>query len=112
MMTKDEALAALAAHAPGRRRPALVPRANCAGRGVAEDLAAPFDFPPFDKAVMDGWAVRSADVAAPVALAVAGRITAGEIGAPLRAGTAVKIMTGAPLPPDADAVLQDRRAHV
>ena len=106
MMTKDEALAALAAHAPGRRRPALVPLANCAGRGVAEDLAAPFDFPPFDKAVMDGWAVRSADVAAPVALAVAGRITAGEIGAPLRAGTAVKIMTGAPLPPDADAVLQ------
>jgi len=82
------------------------------GRVLAEDLEATATLPPWDNSAMDGYAVRAADVAAassarPVPLTVAGRIHAGD--PPIRAlaaGTAVRIMTGAPLPPGADAVVR------
>ena len=54
---------------------------------------------------MDGWAVRAADL--PASLEIAGEVAAGAATLPeVRAGTAVRIMTGAPLPPGADAVVQ------
>jgi molybdenum cofactor synthesis domain-containing protein len=76
------------------------------GRVLAEDVAADQDLPPFDRAAMDGFAVRAADVAAaPVALDVVGEVRAGEwpdlVVGP---GQAVRIMTGAPVPSGADAV--------
>jgi len=67
--------------------------------------------PPFDRAEMDGYAVRSGEVAGaseakPVVLEVAIEITAGSLpGAQLRPGTAARIMTGAPVPAGADAVI-------
>jgi molybdenum cofactor synthesis domain-containing protein len=76
------------------------------GRVLAQDVKADVDLPPFDRARMDGFAVRSADVAtAPVRLRVIGEIAAGssfegEVGP----GEAVKIFTGAPMPAGADAV--------
>lgn len=88
--------------------PETVALAEAAGRVLAEDVAADADLPRFDRAAMDGYAVRSVDAAqAPVALRVVGRIRAGEEAKRrLEAGEAVEIMTGAPVPPGADSVQQ------
>jgi molybdopterin molybdotransferase len=74
---------------------------------TASDLSAVGPIPPFDNTAMDGFALRSADVqVAPVDLALVGTIAAGaapdmEVGP----GEAVRIMTGAPIPPGADAIV-------
>ncbi|HWS88339.1 MAG TPA: gephyrin-like molybdotransferase Glp [Pyrinomonadaceae bacterium] len=78
------------------------------GRVLAEDAFADTDLPPFDRAQMDGYAVRSEDLReTPARLRVVGEAAAGDgwRGA-LRAGEAVRIMTGAPLPAGADSVQQ------
>ncbi len=77
-------------------------------RVLAADVLANRDLPPAPVSAMDGYAVRSADVAAPGArLPVVGVIHAGQV-APraLQAGECMRIMTGAPLPPGADAVIR------
>ncbi|HWE97746.1 MAG TPA: molybdopterin molybdotransferase MoeA [Tepidisphaeraceae bacterium] len=80
---------------------------NAAGLRLAEDLVADRDYPPFLKSLMDGYAVRRADVAqAPADLLVVGEIAAGAW--PQRAidaGETMAIMTGAPLPAGADGVV-------
>jgi molybdopterin molybdotransferase len=77
------------------------------GRVLAEDITAAVDLPPFRNASMDGYAVRSADVhTSPVSLRVVMDLPAGT--APtraLKAGEAARIMTGAPVPDEADAVI-------
>ena len=78
------------------------------GRVLAEDVFADTDLPPFDRAQMDGYAVRSADLnVVPASLKVVGEAAAGR-GWPgaLGPGEAVRIMTGAPLPVGADSVQQ------
>ncbi|GAA4852815.1 hypothetical protein GCM10023221_35850 [Luteimicrobium xylanilyticum] len=80
-------------------------------RSLAAAAVATVATPGFDNAQMDGYAVRAADLAgasatAPVALVVADPIPAGRTGAPLAAGTAAPIMTGAPVPDGADAVVR------
>ncbi len=77
-------------------------------RVLGEDVHADRDLPPFDRAAMDGYALRAADVAkAPAALEVKGEVRAGEWPRhQVAAGEAVRIMTGAPLPEGADAVQQ------
>jgi molybdopterin molybdotransferase len=80
------------------------------GRVLAEGIVADRDFPPFDRATRDGYAVRAADLAKiPARLEVVGEVKAGdwpEPGVPsLGPGQAVGIMTGAPLPAGADAVV-------
>ena len=83
-----------------------VPLAGAAGRRLATDIVADRDAPPFDKAVMDGFAVRAADVVDGASLSRVDTVHAGEVGVrPVRAGEAVAVMTGAPLPPGADAVV-------
>ncbi len=73
-------------------------------RILAEPIAADRDYPPFDRATRDGYAVRAADT--PGALRVTGQIRAGtEFAGELRPGQAIEIMTGAPAPPGADAVV-------
>jgi molybdenum cofactor synthesis domain-containing protein len=76
------------------------------GRVLAEDVCADIDLPPFDRARMDGYAVRSEDVAsAPARLRAIGEIAAGaSMAESLGPGEAVKIFTGAPIPQGADAV--------
>jgi molybdopterin molybdotransferase len=73
---------------------------------LAENVYADIDLPPFDRARMDGYAVRSADVAtAPVSLKVIAEIPAGaNFVGELKSGEAIKIFTGAPVPAGADAV--------
>lgn len=87
---------------------AELPVADCLGLVLAEDVVAPVPLPPFDNSAMDGYAVRAADVASvPVELPVVEDIPAGRTSSvPLAAGTAHRIMTGAPVPPGADAVVQ------
>jgi len=81
------------------------------GLPLHENLIAPIDLPRFDNSAMDGYAVRAEDVAgastnSPVTLPVVGEIHAGGSKPfAISAGTAVKIMTGAPVPRGADAVV-------
>ena len=77
-------------------------------RVLAEDVASDLDLPPFDRAAMDGYALRAADVAAaPAALEVMGEVRAGQWpDLTVGPGQAARIMTGAPVPPGADAVQQ------
>lgn len=78
------------------------------GRVLAEEVFADTDLPPFDRAQMDGYAVRSADLReTPARLRVVGEAAAGSgWRGTLHAGEAVRIMTGAPLPAGADSVQQ------
>jgi molybdopterin molybdotransferase len=80
--------------------------AESAGRVLAEDVAADADMPPFPRSTMDGYAVRGEDVGqAPVKLQVTGFVPAGVFpNFSVLPRQAAKIMTGAPLPPGADAV--------
>ena len=82
--------------------------ADALGRILAEDIIADTDLPPFDRAQMDGYAVRAADVSnTPARLRIAGESAAGSgWHHEMKAGEAVRIMTGAPVPVGADAVQQ------
>jgi molybdopterin molybdotransferase len=90
----------------------LLPLADCVGLVLGQDVVSPVALPPFDNSAMDGYAVRAADVAdaerqAAVALPVPVDIPAGRTDiVPLLPGTAHRIMTGAPVPPGADAVVK------
>ncbi len=89
-----------------------LPLADAAGLVLAEDLVATRALPAFDNSAMDGYAVRAADLTGasaehPVRLPVAEDVPAGRIDGPaLAPGTAHRIMTGAPMPAGADAVVQ------
>jgi molybdopterin molybdotransferase len=88
-----------------------VPVADALGLVAAETLRAPHPLPRFDNSAMDGYALRGdeagrASEESPVVLKVIGEVRAGDPGEiKVEAGTAVRIMTGAPLPPGADAVV-------
>ncbi len=89
------------------RRPLL----ETLGQTLAEDLHAPFNVPPMANSAMDGYALRHADIrgaspGAPVPLEIIGLAAAGHpCAVAVAAGTAVRIMTGAPVPPGADTVV-------
>jgi molybdopterin molybdotransferase len=91
--------------------PLPLPLADSHGCVLAEDITAAAPLPGFDNSAMDGYAVRLADVAtavesSPVQLPVIGDIAAGSRGGmSVQPGFCVRIMTGAPLPPGADAVV-------
>jgi molybdopterin molybdotransferase len=81
-----------------------IPVLDAAGRVLAEEIAADRDYPPFDRSARDGYAVRAEDL--PGELRVTGEVRAGEVFAgAISPGEAVEIMTGAPLPRGADAVV-------
>ena len=81
------------------------------GRVAAERVTSPIALPPWDNSAMDGYAIRASDTAtardeAPVPLEVIGEVRAGQPPeTEVRRGTAVRIATGAPVPPRADAVI-------
>jgi molybdopterin molybdotransferase len=88
-----------------------LPVAEALGAVLTDDVTALHPLPSFDNSAMDGYAVRASDVATaspdhPVVLAVAGEVAAGDIRRhDLSPGSAFKIMTGAPVPAGADAVV-------
>lgn len=92
--------------------PELVATVEGAGRVISENVIASVTIPPWNNSSMDGFAVRRADVASassssPVALPVVSSIAAGQFPPrELRAGEAMRIMTGAPVPDGADTVIR------
>ncbi|HWP25653.1 MAG TPA: gephyrin-like molybdotransferase Glp [Xanthobacteraceae bacterium] len=88
---------------------------TASGRVLAQNVVAPLDLPPFDNSAVDGYAVRHADLSASgeTRLKLAGRITAGRAASePIAAGQAVRIFTGAPMPPGADTVFMQEDVRV
>ena len=88
--------------------PERVSLLEAAGRVLTEEVTADRDIPPLTNSAMDGYAVRRADVAqTPARLRVVGEVAAGHVSqVQVGPGTAVRIMTGAPLPAGADAVVR------
>lgn len=87
------------------------PIAACTGKVLAKSITALAPVPPWTNSAMDGYAVRASEVAqaseqTPVCLPVSGDVAAGANPVPLPEGTAMRIMTGAAIPPGADAVVQ------
>ncbi len=104
-MTFDEARQCVLREVPprrGEREEVCVPEA--ATRVLAEDVVADRDYPPFHRSARDGFAVRATDL--PGDLEILGEVRAGEVfEGEVKNGRAVEIMTGAPLPSGADAVV-------
>ncbi len=85
--------------------PEQVALAASLGRVLASDVTSDVDVPPFDRCAMDGHALRAADAAPGARLRVVGSVAAGQVFPhEVSSGCAVKVMTGAPLPPGCDAV--------
>lgn len=111
LLSVEEARAAVFAALPAPRQPEVVYLVEALGRVLAEPVTSPIDLPPWDNSAMDGYAIRAADVAgatetATTTLRVVGEVRAGQ--APdvsVERGSAVRIATGAPVPPKADAVV-------
>lgn len=90
-----------------------VPLASALGRVLAEDVTSDVDLPPFDRAAMDGYAVRADDLRqVPCRLKVIEEVPAGKI-ATKAVGKAqcTRIMTGAPVPPGADAIIMQEHTR-
>jgi molybdopterin molybdotransferase len=110
LITVDEALAEILSHVHPLERESI-PILEALGRVLAEKIISNIDIPPFDNSAVDGYAVRSEDVAgatvdAHLRLAVVGSVAAGYVaGASMAPGVTIRIMTGAPLPEGADAVV-------
>ncbi len=110
MLTVEEALERILGRA--RRLPEeRVPLLEALDRVLAEDIAADINVPPFDNTAVDGYAVRAADTGeaapeSPVFLRTLADLPAGVTAQEtVEAGTAARIMTGAPVPPGADAIV-------
>ena len=97
-----------------------VPLLDALGRVLAEDVTSDVDSPPHDKSIVDGYAVRTADFErrphsadpGPVELAVVEEVTAGQVPTqPLGTGRTTRIMTGAPIPEGADAVVMSEETE-
>ncbi len=107
LMPIDEALTLLLNNAKPITEIEKLPLAEAQGRILAEDLASTIKVPPHDNSAMDGYAVYSADLedSTEKLLPISQRIPAGVMGTALKAGTAARIFTGAPIPAGADAVV-------
>lgn len=112
MLQIEEAQAMLTQQVRKIEQTERVPLADALGRVLAEDVTAERDQPPFPRSPLDGYAVRAADVAGaskenPAVLHVIGRIYAGYVfDGIVGEGQAVRLMTGAPIPEGADAIIR------
>jgi molybdopterin molybdotransferase len=111
-LTIDEALASIAARVAPVAGSEQLPLAACDGRVLAADIHALSPLPAFFNSAVDGYAVCHADLSADgdSRLPVSARLQAGAAPAPLVPGSAVRIFTGAPMPPGADTVYMQEDA--
>jgi molybdopterin molybdotransferase len=111
LRTVEEARAAILAAVPGPLGEEVVPVDGSLGRVLSRPVVAAVTLPPWDNSAMDGYAVRAEDVAGateevPVRLPVVGEVPAGgSADLALEHASAIRIATGAPIPPGADAVV-------
>ena len=110
LLSVDEALAQLLAAAKPPAGIEEVPALEATGRVLAKPQRSTMDVPPMDNSAMDGFAFRFSDLGKK--LRISQRIMAGAVGAPLAAGTAARIFTGAPVPPGADTVVMQEFCEV
>ncbi len=90
-----------------------VPLRQAAGRVLADDCVSPINVPGHRNSAMDGYALKSADLASGnTQLKITQRIAAGEVGGQLESGEAARIFTGAPVPEGADAVVMQENCKV
>jgi molybdopterin molybdotransferase len=92
-----------------------VPLREALGRVLAADIVAPVNLPPFDNSAVDGYAVRAEDIdaAGERRLAIVDRVAAGHAAShAIKSGEAVRIFTGAPMPPGADTVFMQEDCRV
>jgi molybdopterin molybdotransferase len=112
LLSVEEARNAVLAAIDGPTEPEIAYLSEARGRILAEDVMSLTALPPWDNSAMDGYAIRAADVAsatdaAPTRLEVIGEVRAGSPpDADVTRGSAIRIATGAPIPPQADAVVQ------
>ncbi|MFO0600489.1 MAG: gephyrin-like molybdotransferase Glp [Myxococcaceae bacterium] len=85
--------------------------ADAIDRALVDPVVVHRTLPPWDNSAMDGFAVAASDVRAGASLTVSQEIFAGQAPAPLVAGTCARIMTGAPMPAGADAVVMQERTR-
>ena len=113
-MTIEETVALMRARLPDIVGCEVVALNRAGGRIAAEDLHARNDLPPFANSAVDGYAVRHADLAGPddTVLPVGGRLAAGAPASVSAAGQAVRIFTGAAMPPGADCVFMQEDVTV
>jgi molybdopterin molybdotransferase len=105
MLSVDEALNAILTDVSPRATAAYAP-IDAMGLVIAASPTADVDMPPFDKAAVDGYAVKAVDAVAGRSFVVAEKVTAGEMpGAEVTPGHAIEIMTGAPVPASADTLI-------
>ncbi len=109
MLRYDEARQIVMAEAGRRPRPGATITLEV-GKGLgyvlAEEIRTDREYPPFDRSTRDGYAVRASEAGAGAKLRCAGEVKAGDsVTMPLAAGSCVQIMTGAAVPPGADAVV-------
>ena len=110
LLPVDDALKAILAHVPSVQVESVA-LSEAIGRVLAAPLVAQHDQPPFDASAMDGYAMRAADVADDVWLEVIGTSQAGAgFSGTVGAKQAVRIFTGAPVPPGADTVIMQEEA--
>ncbi len=112
MLSLDEVLQRLLAVAQDRVIPEIEKLAtwDALGRVLARPVVSALDVPPADNSSMDGYALRAADVPqAGTVLPVSQRVPAGVVGQPLQPGSAVRIFTGAQVPPGADVVVMQEQ---
>ena len=108
----DDALAELLGHAEPLPGTDTISTFGADGRVLAQDLVSQLQVPPQDNSAMDGYAVRSHEVADEgIAMPVSQRIPAGAAAEPLTPGSAARIFTGAPIPPGADAVVMQEETE-
>jgi molybdopterin molybdotransferase len=112
MLSVHEALERVLSHARPLA-PETTPLDKSLGRVLAEDVASDIDSPPYDKSMVDGYAVRASDLANGRAeLEVIEEIMAGAVPTrPIAPGTCSRIMTGAPIPEAADAVVMQEQTE-
>jgi molybdopterin molybdotransferase len=114
LLSLDQALERLTAAGVAARisETETVSTFDALGRVLADDVVSVIDVPPADNSSMDGYALRAADVTQVGAvMGVAQRIPAGVVGAPLAAGSAARIFTGAQIPAGADAVVMQEQCE-
>jgi molybdopterin molybdotransferase len=115
LLPVEEAARLMASHVPPVAEIEPVTLADSLGRVVAADVISPIALPSFDNSAVDGYAVRHADLAGTgeTRLKAGGRIQAGSRDpAAIRPGEAVRIFTGAPMPPGADTVFMQEDVRV
>jgi molybdopterin molybdotransferase len=115
MMSVDDAVAIIAARVKAVQETEMVDLRHADGRILATSIVAPLPLPPFSNSAVDGYAVRSADLAGDEerAFPIVGRIPAGASATEAIApGQAMRIFTGAPMPEGADTVFMQEDVRV